>query len=358
MTSMTMARKAKKPCLQPPFSREVALRGSDVVLPHVDDGPFEADKLLDQSDNIRLYLQWDLQTSTAEKTRQHLWLSGVSRPARALHQLSLLLRAIHATEDPNEHLLWHDQRIFIKPLPEYLLNYDFWVQHIIHDEELCRSARGILLSYAWMVGHKTDMRIASEAGLMPRSLDYDQWLKLRSEALANIDRASLLQQRVSARFFVRTLNLPPLSLRLSLRPLSAPIQLVSATFTTQNIAHTFTYISQPAREFFAHDFGWLLTMLAFINTMVSPGQGGWGKEKLRLASRLQNPFYAVVFAMTAAIALATFSEVLNWWAMFRLTPASPTKRSVVEVQAWRQGQLASVRFPFESPASVCAQYSD
>ena len=38
--------------------------------------------------------------------------------------------------------------IFIKPLPEYLLSFEFWDKHLGADTDIRKSACGLLLSYA------------------------------------------------------------------------------------------------------------------------------------------------------------------------------------------------------------------
>lgn len=108
----------------PPFSNENALRSSaHAALPH---NFRHNDQLLDPRKETCAYLKTDLQTPMLSKIHRLLWLAGLPRPARPLHRQRLLLRTIYLTESPDEHLVWHETCIFIKPLPEYLLDYEFW----------------------------------------------------------------------------------------------------------------------------------------------------------------------------------------------------------------------------------------
>jgi hypothetical protein len=94
------------------------------------------------------YLTLDLRTPGLNHIHIYLWLAGLPNAARPLHRQRLLERSILITEDPDEHLVWLEAPIFIKPLPDYLLDYEYWRDNLCTDEELCKSACGLLLSYA------------------------------------------------------------------------------------------------------------------------------------------------------------------------------------------------------------------
>jgi hypothetical protein len=110
-------------------------------------------------------------------------------------QLSLLhftdtrpgYRANRAMRPPSPH---QRQRIFIKPLPLYLLSYDFWGENILSDK-LYKSASGFLLSYIWLIASELDFRIAVETGLLPQSwngyLTWDKWKILTVSFLRHVD---------------------------------------------------------------------------------------------------------------------------------------------------------------------------
>jgi hypothetical protein len=49
-----------------------------------------------------------------------------SENINALHRQRVKGREVIVTEEPRLHLVWIHNRIFIKPLPRYLLSYAFW----------------------------------------------------------------------------------------------------------------------------------------------------------------------------------------------------------------------------------------
>ncbi|KDN59866.1 hypothetical protein CSUB01_11035 [Colletotrichum sublineola] len=59
-----------------------------------------------------------------------LWIVGRPMPPRALHQQRLLNREIVITEKLDLHLVWATGRIFIKPLPRFLLEPRFWAKFL------------------------------------------------------------------------------------------------------------------------------------------------------------------------------------------------------------------------------------
>src|SRR5690348_4171589 len=51
-------------------------------------------------------------------------------------------RRIVLTEDPNLHLIWNYDIVYIKPLPNYLLSHSFWNQHLAPGSQHRREALG------------------------------------------------------------------------------------------------------------------------------------------------------------------------------------------------------------------------
>lgn len=88
-----------------------------------------------QSD-VEAYLRSDLATPQLNDVHHLLWLAGLPSPARPLHRQKLPGRNILITEDPTEHLVWSENEIYVKPLPDYSFGNDFWVKSICGDREL------------------------------------------------------------------------------------------------------------------------------------------------------------------------------------------------------------------------------
>ena len=79
-------------------------------------------------DDPDAYYTAELRTVRLDEIKSYLWLAGLPNCARPLQQL--LGREIIITEDPNEHLVRHETRIFIKPLPIFLVDLDCWTRKI------------------------------------------------------------------------------------------------------------------------------------------------------------------------------------------------------------------------------------
>ncbi|ORY70346.1 uncharacterized protein BCR38DRAFT_104995 [Pseudomassariella vexata] len=94
------------------------------------------------------------------------WMSKQdSRNISPLHRQLVKRRTVIITEDPKLHLVWIYDRIFIKPLPRYIMSYAFWQDYLCNDKNndiskrtrIHRAALGYLRTYyylsAGVVGH-------------------------------------------------------------------------------------------------------------------------------------------------------------------------------------------------------------
>ncbi|KAM3466354.1 hypothetical protein MY5147_009080 [Beauveria neobassiana] len=59
-----------------------------------------------------------------------LWIAGLPLPPRALHHQLLLGREIFITERLDMHLVWTTGRMFLKPIPRFLLDPAFWARYL------------------------------------------------------------------------------------------------------------------------------------------------------------------------------------------------------------------------------------
>jgi hypothetical protein len=93
----------------------------------------------------------------------------------ALHHLLVKGRNVVASEDPELHLLWYKQTIWVKPFPRCLLSTSFWEEQLsasraVSDPERAarrRDVLGFVRSYAYLIQHESDFRIAQDARLIP-----------------------------------------------------------------------------------------------------------------------------------------------------------------------------------------------
>lgn len=89
-------------------------------------------------------------------------------------------REIIVCEEPNLHLIWFDDQVYVKPIPPCLLNHAFWERFIVADNESFKLACGFLYSYCRLVRHESDFRIAREKGLIRgEGITWESWQKFR-----------------------------------------------------------------------------------------------------------------------------------------------------------------------------------
>lgn len=116
-----------------------------------------------------------------------LWIMSTqdSSNISALHRQKVKGRDIVITEEARLHGVWYYNRIFLKPLPQYLLSYQFWETYLlprtsplgIERELIYRVALGYLRTYFYLIRHESDYRIATdeELQLVPKGITWEQF---------------------------------------------------------------------------------------------------------------------------------------------------------------------------------------
>ena len=163
------------------------------------------------------FLRKELGAERLNRIHQWLWLVGRPMPPRPLHYQRVVGRDIIVIEQMDLHLVWDEERVFLKPIPRYLLNQDFWKDFLtckdrcaslalgyqrdesaFYDDKdthqvgqvicepckLRRLANGFLGTYASLVSHENDLRIAKTSNLVPMEISWSQWRELVREWLA------------------------------------------------------------------------------------------------------------------------------------------------------------------------------
>ena len=97
------------------------------------------------------------------------------------------------TENPylRTVLVWSDQRIFRKPLPAFLLSYDFWDTYLCDDPILFKNVQGLLVSYVWLVQYQSDLKMAKDDGLLPEHVQWNDWRTFADTILRRLDPDTL-----------------------------------------------------------------------------------------------------------------------------------------------------------------------
>ncbi|KAH7139812.1 hypothetical protein B0J13DRAFT_558518 [Dactylonectria estremocensis] len=146
-------------------------------------------------DEIYTHLTHELDTPLLDELHANLWLVGKRSGDHidTLHTQRVKGRTVVPTEDPRLHLIWDRNKVYIKPVPIFLLNYDVWSTYLLsnepkpyaksHKDSLksttasfdCSTAVGFMRSYSFLVSHPLDLAIAQELYLIPHHIDWVQW---------------------------------------------------------------------------------------------------------------------------------------------------------------------------------------
>ena len=142
------------------------------------------------------YFEKELGVGRLNELSRWLWLAGRPMPPRPLHYQLLLGRGIIIAEQMDLHLVWTSGRIFLKPMPRYLLEPCFWTACLAcqHDhscspaaekpcsnQKVWRCALGFLFSYAALICYESDFLLARERHLLPDEIRWCDWKKLVNE---------------------------------------------------------------------------------------------------------------------------------------------------------------------------------
>ncbi|KAF7550096.1 hypothetical protein G7Z17_g5935 [Cylindrodendrum hubeiense] len=196
----------------------------DIAIPHPDAPDSAVDDELDR--------ELDLERLT--KVRRWLWLVGRPNPPRPLHRQLALGRDIVIDERMDMHLVWTAGRMFLKPLPRFLLCSDFWSRCLachnpptkecqcdpskpkvrdFDQEDPCKRQRnrqralGFLFSYITLIRYESDFHIAKEHHLLPKEVTWPTWSRLVREVIA----IEHLYQHIHPRFVYGELRLSRLN---------------------------------------------------------------------------------------------------------------------------------------------------
>ena len=161
-----------------PFPKAVAL--SPTFSDYEGCIPGQPDVSLDR-DDVVTFLAQELSTPIIDELYSRLWLVGRRSGASIdpLHQQRVKGREIVPVENPQLHLLWHHDKFYVKPIPECLLNYEFWRVNL--SSHACSNMRSVALgfvrSYAHLMRHLSDFALARHHDLLPEHVKWSEWCR-------------------------------------------------------------------------------------------------------------------------------------------------------------------------------------
>ena len=215
------------------------------------------------------FLEKEFCSKDLEKFAPRLWIMSTysSDNINALHRQRVKGREIIVTEEPRLHLVWIRNRIFIKPLPRYLLSHAFWELFLgtklaelgYRRQRINRAALGFLRTYSHLIRRESDFVIAKQdqLRLVPSDIDWPRFCIFMSEI--NIQDAD-----VSERYHYGELRLSRLNLY--------------APFILHRLY--FEQVHGQYGEYFARFYGPVLFVFAIVSTIFNGMQVGLAVEQL------------------------------------------------------------------------------
>lgn len=171
-----------------------------------------------EGNQIRDHLQIDFLTPTLNQLAPYLWLLSKQDSKHISPLTNQLVRGrnVVLTEEPGLHLVWFNDKIFIKPMPRYLLSYAFWKVYLIEphsaiskdqQNEIKRAILGFMRTYAHLIRHRSDFDLATKEDhrLLPKNMKFSEFARFITafESLGDKD--------VSARYHFGQLRLSRLN---------------------------------------------------------------------------------------------------------------------------------------------------
>ena len=261
------------------------------------------------------FLGQELGVRRLNEIHDWLWLAGRPMPPRPLYRQKVLGREIIIHELIDFHLVWDERRVFLKPIPGYLLKQQFW-QDILSCKEDCGStcnshntkqeasgaqekahssicerceihqyALGFMLSYASLISYENDFCMAKHANLLPSQLTWPEW---RSHVKQMLDLGK--QRKINKRYIFGELRLDRLNkiYRYSLR---SPIR-----------GYFYRYSSYF--HFWHDNLVRIASVFAYLVIVLTAMQVGLATSRLQHSSAFQQASYGfTVFSILAPLAL-------------------------------------------------------
>lgn len=170
---------------------------------------------LQNSLGLQEFLEKEILVSELDNLTEYIPLPfNVSTAISPLHYHQFKARDICVIEDPSMHLTRTYDRIFLKPIPRYLLSHAFWSKYLLAQQPsspvtkhdlLRRTAKGFLRSYFDLIRYESDLHIAHTHGLLTDAVTWERWCAFS----ARLDR--LPDAEVSPRYWHGELHLPRLN---------------------------------------------------------------------------------------------------------------------------------------------------
>ena len=213
-------------------------------------------------------------------------------PARPLHAQLGMNRSVVLTEQLDMHLLWQDQQIFLKPLPQYLLRPSFWQSYFscghhcsglsIGNEKhssTCSTAYfssialGFLLSWVSLIQYESDLRLAQESHLIPKDIKWPYWHSLVSQLVDLQDRPGVHVRWIYGELRLHRIN---------------SIYRFMPGIPGGSLIRGYRSGIREYRAYVEHAFAYFFAVFGVLSIMLNAFQVGLGTSNLSSDARFQN----------------------------------------------------------------------
>ena len=121
-------------------------------------------------------LEADFSTTDLNNIHSHLWIAGSPGNISPLHHQRVLLRKIIPSEQARLHLVWFDRIIYVKPLPDNLLDINRYPDTSFDSSGFLL---GFLSSYCSLIIYPIDLVIAKKKHLISEDVTWERWVIFR-----------------------------------------------------------------------------------------------------------------------------------------------------------------------------------
>jgi hypothetical protein len=241
-----------------------------------------------------------------------LWLAGRPGAPRSLSYQQSSSREIIIDERVDMHLVWMPGRMFLKPIPRFLLDHGFWTRHIIR-EDAYMSALGFLRSYVALIQYESDFRIAKEKYLIPDYVTWESWVSFVDYFLG----LGNLETRVNKRYHYGELRLSRLN----------------KICWAQGRVRGYRFPYQTYGEMISMNMAPIGAATVYIAVVLTAMQVGLATPQLANSSAFQRASYGfTVFSIIApagltvvVIIVVLFLIIYNWRATMKIRQPDPEK---------------------------------
>ena len=216
-----------------------------------------------QDPGMGKYLESELVTRDLNELAPHLWLvakQDSSHISSLTHQI-VRGRKIIVTEKPELHLVWIYDRVYIKPMPKYLLSHSFWEFYLASRDspipeplrqDITGAALGFLRSYLYLIRHKSDFILATDdkLRLLPKGICHSEFINF-----------------ITAFEKIHDINVPP-------RYKFGELRLSRLNFWSKIFLRRFTYqkVHEQHGAYFAQFYGPILFMFGIFSVALNAMQ--------------------------------------------------------------------------------------